>query len=183
MQGNKAAALTCWQNWLWRGLSTTPCQRGRCLLAEHRGLQVSPNAGQRRCHNQSRSWGPEGHVLLGAQYLGWHRLKPLVILVAFTLGNLIARLFICQKNPTAQEFTIFVTFLILSGCCTDFFPFPINISRSWGSEERLQGPGKRGGRTQHSNRNLPEVSRKVGWERLGELFFNPRNPQGMYLRL
>lgn len=80
-----------------------------------------------------------------------------------------------KKTTIPQEFIIFVMLIILLGCCTDFSPFPLNISRSWGSEERLQGPGKGGGRTQHSNRNLPEISRKAGWERLGELFFNPGN--------
>lgn len=66
-------------------------------------------------------------------------------------------------------------FIILSGCCKDFSPFPLHICRSWGSEERLQGPGKRGGRTQHSNRNCQRFQGRWAGKDQREKTFNPVN--------
>lgn len=101
-------------------------------MAEHWGLQVSPSAGQRGCHDLSRCWGPEGHVLLGAQPLGWHRLKPLVILVAITQRNLIARLFICKKTTHTSgvynSYNVYNSIRLLHR----FLPFPVTQQQELG---------------------------------------------------
>lgn len=85
LQRNKAGTLTCWWQHLWRRLSKNLSRRGDGPWAKCRGLQLLPNTEHWQCCDLNRCWGLERHVLVGDGSLGWHRLVPLVILVAFAL--------------------------------------------------------------------------------------------------